>query len=517
MDPAYSAAPAIFDRARSFGDDLAIVDLALPDRRGFSYRQLLDAADTVAAALLEGPWCPRRASLAGARVAFLVPPSFDYAALMWGIWRAGGIAVPLALSHPRPELEYVVDDCDAALVVVHPDLADRLAPIARERDLHLLRSNVVLAGERVAGGEAATLPVLGLADPALIAYTSGTTGSPKGAVLSHGNIQAQVESLVEAWAWSRRDRILEMLPLHHVHGIINVLTCCLYAGAVCEILPRFDAAAVWERLASGRLTLLMAVPTIYVRLIAAWEEADAERQQALSAAAAKLRLMVSGSAALPVPVLERWREISGQVLLERYGMTEIGMALSNPLDGARVAGAVGSPLPGVEIRLVDEAAQPVADAEPGTLEVRGAAVFREYWCRDAATRESFRDGWFQTGDVAVREDGVYRLLGRSSVDIIKCGGEKISALEIESVLADHPAIRECAVVGVADPEWGQRVTAAVVLADGAVLDLESLRVWARERLAIYKVPSRLHLLAELPRNAMGKVTKPAVTEIIERS
>jgi malonyl-CoA/methylmalonyl-CoA synthetase len=259
----------------------------------------------------------------------------------------------------------------------------------------------------------------------------------------------------------------------------------------------------------------MALPTIYLRLIDAWEAAGENRRREMSAAAAGLRLMVSGSAALPVPVLERWREISGHVLLERYGMTEIGMALGNPLDGERVPGAVGSPLPGVEVRLVGEDGQPLGDGVPGEVEVRGPTVFREYWRREQATRECFRHGgWFRTGDVGVREDGVYRLLGRQSVDIIKSGGEKISALEIESVLADHPAIRECAVVGTPDPEWGQRVAAAVVLEDGADLDLESLRGWCKARLAVYKVPTALHLLDELPRNAMGKVTKPAVAELV---
>ena len=501
--------PALFDRARANAPHPAIVDLGAAAPRELTYGELLAAAERAAAALLRATG---RASLDRARVAFLVPPSFDYAALLWGVWRAGGIAVPLALAHPPPELEYTVDDCGAELLVAATSLADRLEPIAGERGIPLLLTDRVLAP----GGEA-ELPALDLGEPALILYTSGTTGRPKGAVLTHGNIEAQVVSLVEAWGWSRDDRILEVLPLHHTHGIVNVLTCALYSGAVCEILPRFDAERVWERILAGGLTLFMAVPTIYVRLIAAWEAADDERRRQLSAAARRLRLMVSGSAALPVPVLERWREITGQVLLERYGMTEIGMALSNPLDGERIAGAVGSPLPGIEVRLVDAEGGPVADGVAGEIEVRGPTVFRQYWRRPQATRESFRSagGWFVTGDVAVREAGFYRLLGRRSVDIIKCGGEKISALEIESVLADHAAIRECAVVGVDDPEWGQRVAAAVVLEAGVELDLETLRAWAKERLAVYKVPTRLHRFAELPRNAMGKVTKPAVVEMIE--
>ncbi|MBM3459520.1 MAG: AMP-binding protein, partial [Armatimonadetes bacterium] len=219
------------------------------------------------------------------------------------------------------------------------------------------------------------------------------------------------------------------------------------------------------------------------------------------------RLMVSGSAALPISTLEQWERITGHRLLERYGMTEIGMALSNPLRGARRPGWVGTPLPGYEVRLREEGAEP-APGLPGEIQVRGRGVFSEYWNRAEATREAFQDGWFRTGDVAVREGDWFRILGRSSVDIIKTGGYKVSALEVEEVLREHPAISECAVVGVPDAEWGERVAAVVVLAAGQRLELSELRDWARQRLAIYRVPSLLHCVPKLPKNAMGKVTKP---------
>jgi malonyl-CoA/methylmalonyl-CoA synthetase len=209
--------------------------------------------------------------------------------------------------------------------------------------------------------------------------------------------------------------------------------------------------------------------------------------------------MMSGSSALPVRTLERWRAISGHTLLERYGMTETGMILSNPLHGERRPGLVGMPLPGVDVRLVD-----------GELEVRGPAVFREYWNRPDETRDAFHDGWFRTGDVAVvPEDGggAFRLLGRTSVDIIKTGGYKVSALEIEEVIRDHPAVADCAVAGKPDEEWGERVTATVQLHAGAALALEELQAWTKSRLAPYKVPKELHTVAALPRNAMGKVIK----------
>ncbi len=351
----------------------------------------------------------------------------------------------------------------------------------------------------------------------MILYTSGTTSRPKGVVTTHANITAQIISLLEAWEWSADDAILLCLPLHHVHGIINVVSCALWSGATCHMLPRFDANTVWDHIAGGRLTMFMAVPTIYAKLIAAWESASPAHRTELAQACARLRLMVSGSAALPVSILQRWKEISGHTLLERYGMTEIGMALSNPLRGERVPGSVGTPLPGVEIQLVGDNSNPVPPGTPGEIEVRGPNVFTEYWGQPDATRDAFRDGWFRTGDTAMVEVGVYRILGRTNVDILKTGGHKVSTLEIEEALRAHPAVAECAVVGVPDPEWGERVAAAVVLHDGAGLDLSSLRAWAKESLASHKLPSRLFVLDALPRNAMGKVMKPALVAMFKNS
>jgi malonyl-CoA/methylmalonyl-CoA synthetase len=224
--------------------------------------------------------------------------------------------------------------------------------------------------------------------------------------------------------------------------------------------------------------------------------------------------MISGSAALPAAVHEKWTSLTGQKLLERYGMTEIGMGLSNPLEGERRPGAVGRPLPGVELRLVHESGEVITvEDEPGEIQVRGPAVFREYWNRPDVTAEAFADGWFRTGDMAVLEDGYYRILGRLSVDIIKSGGEKLSALEIEDVVRQHPRVRECAVVGVPDDTWGEAVAAAVQTADGEDLDLADLREWAAERLSRYKLPKMLKVVDEFPRNAMGKVVKPAVRRL----
>jgi malonyl-CoA/methylmalonyl-CoA synthetase len=478
---------------------------AVVDAHGvYTYNDLLDASSQVATALLAG-----HNDLQEARVGFLMTPGFPWVALQWGIWRAGGVAVPLPLNATRPELEYLVDDTGASALVFDTPAAALLQPIAAARGLR------ASSYDHLSIGPSAPLPEISSQRRAMILYTSGTTSKPKGVVTTHAHIAAQIRSLVEAWEWSANDRILLCLPLHHVHGIINVVGCALWSGATCEMLPRFDAQTVWDRIAGGGLTLFMAVPTIYAKLIAAWEAASPDRRAELSQACSRLRLMVSGSAALPVSTLARWQEISGHTLLERYGMTEIGMALSNPLRSERVPGSVGTPLPGVEVRLVEEHGNPVAPGTPGGIEVRGPAVFAEYWARPDATRDAFRDGWFITGDTAVVENGIYRILGRTNIDILKTGGHKVSALEIEEALRQHPAVAECGVVGIADAEWGERVAAAVVLKDGDTLDLQSLRTWARELLTAHKLPSRLLVLDALPRNAMGKVMKPALAALFQ--
>jgi malonyl-CoA/methylmalonyl-CoA synthetase len=471
----------------------------------FTYDQLDEASRRVAGALLGD-----NADLNQTRVAFFVPPSFAYAAVQRGIWRAGGVAVPLAISHPPAELDYVIRDSGASLVVSDPASASMLMPLAKGARARFLTTTTALGASM-----ADDVPHLGSNRRAMIIYTSGTTGRPKGAVSTHQNIGSQIASLVEAWRWTPADRLLLTLPLHHVHGIINGLGSALAVRATCEILPSFDADIVWTRLASGEITVFTAVPTIYNRLIASWNAAPPDVQRARSEGARGLRLMMSGSAALPVQTLERWREITGHTLLERYGMTELGMALSNPLAGERRPGYVGQPLPGVDVRLVDEDGRDVAEGMPGELEVRGPSVCLEYWQRPDDTRDAFRDGWFRTGDVAVWENGSFRLLGRSNVDIIKTGGFKVSALEIEEILRTHPAIAECAVVGVDDEDWGERVSAAVELRTGASLSLDELQQWAKVQLAPYKVPRALQAVPALPRNAMGKVVKPEVAGLFK--
>lgn len=468
----------------------------------FTYNDLHTASRQFAALLLGD-----QADLSESRVAFMVTPGFDYVRVQWGIWLAGGVAVPLSTSHPLPSLQYVIEDTGAGSLVVSPEFVSVLGDYARQTGLRF----IVLGEEGTASIR--ELPLIEPARRAMILYTSGTTNLPKGVVTTHANIDAQTATLIDAWAYTERDCILCVLPLHHVHGIINVVSCTLRAGGMVEFLTQFSPGAVFNWFLAdtppGRERVFMAVPTIYFKLIAHYETLPDDQQRALTAAMAACRLMVSGSAALPVSVMDGWEAISGHRLLERYGMTEIGMAISNPYVGERRAGHIGQPLPGVLIRLADEQENDVTPGtdSPGEILVRGANVFGEYWQRPEATATAFTaGGWFRTGDVAVLDDGYYRILGRSSIDIIKSGGYKISALEIEEVLRTHAQIADCSVVGIENDEWGEVVSAALVVSSG-IIDIAELTAWLREKLPAYKLPRRYITLSELPRNAMGKVTK----------
>lgn len=487
----------LIKRAAGFQDRVAVID----DNGHHTYQELLDASHSAASALLQ-----KQDDLNGARIAFMVPSGFEYVAVQWGIWLAGGIAVPLCTSHPLPEIEYALQDTGAEIVIVHPVFKEKLQPLASGSNLQFLSTTKILSGET------RPLPEIDLQQPAMILYTSGTTSKPKGAVLTHQNLSSQIETLTKAWGWSSDDHILHVLPLHHTHGIVNALLCALWSGATCEMLPAFEAQKVWDKFVEGNITLFMAVPTVYVKLISYWEEAHPEEQKKLSEACSKLRLMVSGSAALPVSIFQKWEKIIGHTLLERYGMTEIGMALSNPLRGERRPGFVGKPLPGVTIRLVDESGEVIGgEGIPGEIQIKGGNVFKEYWNKPEATKAVFKNDWFCTGDVAVVENGYYKILGRSSVDIIKTGGYKVSALEIEEILRTHPGISECAVVGVEDNEWGEVVSAAII--KNSDISSVDFKEWASEKMASYKIPRRLLILDELPRNVMGKVNKPAVKRL----
>ena len=489
---------SLIQQVGKFGEKAAII----VDEKQYSYQELVAASSSFAGDLLADT-----DDLHEARVGYMVNPGFDYVKVQWGIWQAGGVAVPLCLTHPLPSLQYVIEDTNATIVVVSPEYAPILDELCREKSIRM----IVLGNETV--HENVVLPKIDITRRGLILYTSGTTNKPKGVVTTHKNLEAQVSTLIKAWEWTSADHILCVLPLHHVHGIINVVSCSLLSGATCEFLPSFSAEGIFNLFLQGKLNVFMAVPTIYFKLIAFWESQSKEKQVELTENMKKFRLMVCGSAALPVTVMEKWEHISGQILLERYGMTEIGMAISNPYHGERRPGHVGIPLPGVNIRLVDEENHDVAVDQPGEILINGDNVFLEYWNRPNATEESFVDGrWFKSGDIAIVEGGYYRIMGRNSVDIIKSGGYKISALEIEEVLRTHNLIKDCAVVGIDDDEWGELIVAALVVSDDSI-DLKELNKWLREKMAAYKTPRKYLLVKELPRNAMGKVTKNDVKKL----
>jgi malonyl-CoA/methylmalonyl-CoA synthetase len=325
----------------------------------------------------------------------------------------------------------------------------------------------------------------------------------------------QQELLGEAWAWQRGDVLLHVLPLHHLHGLGIAMLSALGAGASVRFLP-FEPRATWDAMAGA--TVFMAVPTVHAKLIAAFDDADDATRARWTANARALRLVTSGSAALPVTLGERWRALTGAYPLERFGMTEIGVGAANPLSpDARRAGTVGLPLRTVLTRIVGDDGR---DADTGEMWIAGPCVFGEYHRRPDATRAAFvQDGdvrWFKTGDTVARDpDGYLRILGRTSVDILKSGGYKLSALEIEEALREHAAVAEVAVVGVPDEVWGDRVVACVVARAGREAECAeaTLRAFAKERLAPYKVPKQVIVMAELPRNAIGKVVKP---ELVKR-
>jgi len=485
------------ERAKDHKERLAVKE---EDRR-YSYSDLLIKSEQIALNLLEVS-----EDLMEARVAFLVQPGFDYASIQWGIWRAGGIAVPLCVKHPFASIKYVIEDTDASVLIYANEFEKLIEPLRGIDGIRFKEVRDFKASE----GE---LPEVELSRRAMILYTSGTTGLPKGVVTTHQNIESQITALTTSWEWCMDDHILNVLPMHHVHGIINVMSCALWSGACCEFLPKFDPARVFEIFGEEEVNLFMAVPTIYFKLISYWDLLPDSERGKMSELLREFRLMVSGSAALPISVMDKWHKISHHYLLERYGMTEMGMAISNPYSGARRPGHIGQALPGVSIRIVDEENQLVKKGDSGEIQVKGPNVFREYWGRVEETRESFTaDGWFKTGDIALYDVDSYKILGRNSVDIIKSGGYKISALEIEDVLRGHPKIKDCGVVGVPDEEWGEIVSASLVLDDSSLV-VDELVSWLKEQLPGYKIPRNYVIQDDLPRNVMGKVTKNELKEL----
>lgn len=425
-----------------------------------------------------------RGIVAGDRLVVQLPNSVTFLDLFLACLRLGVIFVPVNVLYRDREVAHIVSDAAPALSVFGPEAA-QLAAEAAGMDSGPVRRVLTSAG---GDGDV----------PAALVYTSGTTGRSKGAVLSHNNFATNALNVTGAWAITSTDRYFAALPLFHVHGLANGVMAWLMSGCRMRLVERFDASRIAAQLDDFHPTLFFGVPTMYVRLL----EVDDSMAARIGARA---RLFVSGSAPLPAATLEAFRQKYGHTILERYGMSETLMNISNPYVGERRAGSVGLPLPGVSVRVVDPDGTPVGDEAIGHVELRGSNVFAGYWNNPQATAGAFRDGWFRTGDLAERSaDGYYTLRGRSS-DLIISSGFNIYPREIEEVLLEHPGVREAAVVGVPDSRKGE-VPIAYIVADAGVDDGEMRETCARQ-LASFKVPRGFVRVEALPRTALGKVQK----------
>ncbi len=419
----------------------------------------------------------------GDRVILSAAASVDLVVVHVAALRLGLIVVPVNGAYQRAELGHIVGDADPrAAVVDKPEWVGWLAELAPEMTVVSPRLDLEEA-------TAPSLDQLSSGDPALLGYTSGTTGVPKGAVLTHGNLLAGAESVRIAWRWTPDDRLILALPLFHMHGLGVGLHGTLLTGASAVLLDGFSPYAVLDAAQAHDATLFFGVPTMYTRL------AQSPRVGELS----QLRLCVAGSAPLSADLHHRLEEAAGVRVLERYGMTETIMLVSNPYDEERRAGTVGIPLPGVELRLAPDS---------GEVLVRGPNVFAGYWRRPEATAEAFdEDGWFRTGDLGeFDEDGYLRLQGRAK-ELIISGGLNVYPREVEDALRSHPEVDDVAITGTPDEEWGELVTAWVVPASRKAPDLDDLRSHLEGMCADFKHPRLLHNVKDLPRNALGKVQK----------
>ena len=470
----------------------------------------------------------------GDRVALQLSKCLEFILLHLATVRLGAITLPLNLAYPPDELKYFLEDSGAKVIFalesnkekvtsILPELPDLeecvfLDP-AEPDDFNSLITNYYNhgfpgptgsagAGDTSLDKHSGLLNHRSSDDTAVIIYTSGTTGRPKGAEITHGNLISNLGALHEAWGWQADDVLLHVLPIFHVHGLFVAMHGALHAGATTLLMREFDPHKTLQNLVERHCTVLMAVPTIHKRLLTVPDAKDFDISH--------MRLITSGSDRLPDDLFTGFQETYGYTLLERYGMTETGMNCSNPLHGERRIGSVGHPLPGVELRITDsETGQVLPDGEIGDVQLRGPNVFKGYWQQPEKTAESFTaDGWFKTGDLGFREkDGYVTLCGRSK-DLIISGGLNIYPPEVERVLVEHPAVNACAVIGCPDEEWGERVTAVVVLNKMEAVGGEELIRFCRERLAPYKSPKSVVFKNDLPRNAMGKVQKAELRKTV---
>ncbi|WP_308259027.1 class I adenylate-forming enzyme family protein [Pseudonocardia sp. H11422] len=425
------------------------------------------------------------------RVLLCAHPALDWVVAYLGLLHCGAVVVLANPAYTARELDHLLSASSARTAVVNA---------AAQRTLAGRVALVELTSVARAAGSSAPCPAtIDPDDPALIAFTSGTSGAPKAVPLSHAMLLSSIRGVMQAWRWQRTDVLVHTLPLFHQHGL-GGLHATLLAGSHAVLLPRLDPAELVRTIAAERATVLFGVPALYERLLAL--EPD------LLAPLRGLRLLTSGSAPLAPRLARRVGAVLGQLPLERYGLTETGLDLSNPYDGPRVPGTVGIPLPGVEVRVITPAGDPCPAGTDGEIVMRGPQVFRGYLDDEPATTASFSDGWFRTGDLGRwdRESGHLVISGRLK-EIIITGGLNVAPREVELVLEEIPAVREAAVAGLPDERWGEQVTAWVVPQPGGDLDLEALHAHCRSRLAAFKCPKQVRVVSSLPRNALGKVVR----------
>jgi len=465
-----------------------------------------DAMRTLSARIAEA--LRQQGAKPGDRVAAQVEKSPAALALYLACLRGGFVYLPLNTAYQPAEIAYFLGDATPSVFVCRPESLAALQPHADAagvaRVLTLDANGGGTFADAVAAADARdTVHASAADDLAIIIYTSGTTGRSKGAMLTHGNLVANGLALRDAWGFTADDVLFHALPLFHVHGLFISTHCVLLSGARMVFHRKFDATAALRCLA--RCTVMMGVPTFYTRLLS---EPGFDRT-----AAASIRLFVSGSAPLLIETFREFETRIGQPILERYGMSEAGVITSNPLAGARKGGTVGRALPGMEVRVADAEDRALPAGETGGVQIRGTSVFKGYWNMPEKTREEFTaDGWFRTGDVGVFDaEGYLSIVGRAK-DLIITGGYNVYPKEIELELDTMPGVVESAVIGVPHPDFGEAVTAVLVAASGAALDEASMIATLRTRLANYKVPKRIHVVPELPRNAMGKVQKNVLRE-----
>ena len=466
----------------------------------------------------------------GDRVAVFCETSPEVIVALLGHYRLGAIHVPINTRYRAGEVAHILEDSGARALLLREGSPCAGVVAGLQPPPETLGFRVWLGVRDASAGSAdlsfdslleTSLPRREMSLPddegaAILLYTSGTTGRSKGVELSFRAVVANTESVTRLWRFSPDDRMVLTLPLFHVHGLGLGVHGALINRMTMLLFERFDAARTADAFASGGATLFQGVPTMYVKLL----ELLAESPEA-AASLARARLFTSGSAALAAGDFRRFEELTGHRILERYGMSETLFTLSNPYEDRR-PGTVGLPIPGCDVRIVDEAGRDAASGEPGEILVRGNGLMTAYWRRPEETAASFRDGWFATGDMARRDrDGYVSIAGRKSVDFIKSGGFKISAREIEDVLRVHPSVRDVAVVGAPDRVWGERIVAAVVLHPAAgpppspAALLDELSAFCAQSLADYKRPREVRILEDLPRNALGKVQKHRILDLME--